>query len=139
MQIIGQEAVYSQEELQARLRQMGIDTTQATLSRDLKALHIIKVPGEGYRLPHMRSALPGLAPQGLVSIEFSGKNAVIKTQPGFAGAVGSAIDQHPSKAVMGTIAGDDTVLIIIREGFGPEETLACLTAAFPHIEDYWIK
>ena len=138
LQIIGQEAVFSQEELQMKLSQMGITTTQATLSRDLKALHIIKVPGEGYRMPQPPRPVQAAVPQGILSIEFSGQNAVLKTQPGFAPAVASYIDHHPSRPVMATLAGDDVVLLILRHGYGADETLDALSTAFPHIKEFQV-
>ena len=138
LQIIGQETVYSQDQLQQKLQQMGISTTQATLSRDLKALHIIKVPGEGYQLQHRPRPVHTTVTQGILSIEFSGNTAVIKTQPGFAPAVASYIDHHPSRPIMASLAGDDVVLLVIRSGFGPEETLDALSVPFPHIKDYLI-
>ncbi len=138
LQIIGQEAVFSQEELQMKLSQMGITTTQATLSRDLKALHIIKVPGEGYRMPQPTRPVQAAVPQGILSIEFSGQNAVLKTQPGFAPAVASYIDHHPSRPVMATLAGDDVVLLILRQGYGADETLDALSTAFPHIKEFQV-
>ena len=117
LQIIGQEAVFSQEELQMKLSQMGITTTQATLSRDLKTLRISKVQGEGYKLPPQDSPRSIHTPlgQGIVSLDISGQMAVIKTHPGFAGAVASLVDRHTLPGVMGTIAGDDTVLMVLRE------------------------
>jgi len=136
LQIIGQEHVSSQEELQQKLAQMGIETTQATLSRDLKSLHVIKVPGEGYRIPQNTRPVLTTVPQGIISIEFSGQIAVIKTQTGFAPAVATYIDHHPSRPVMATLAGDDVVFLALRQGFNQEETLKALSKAFPHIAEY---
>ena len=138
LQIIGQETVYNQDQLQQKLRQMGISATQATLSRDLKALHIIKVPGEGYQLQQRQRPVHTTVPQGIISIEFSGQNAVIKTQPGFAPAVATYIDPHPSRPVMATLAGDDVLLLILRQGYTQEETLQALSIPFPHIKEYLI-
>lgn len=135
LQIIGHEQVFSQEELQQKLSQMGIATTQATLSRDLKALHIIKVPGEGYRLPQTTRPVQTTVPQGILSIEFSGQNAVIKTQPGFAPAVASYIDHHPSNPILATLAGDDVVLIILRHGYRQADAIDALSVAFPQIKE----
>lgn len=136
LQIIEQEAVFSQEQLLEKLQGKGVTTTQATLSRDLKALHIIKVPGVGYRLPPsgQERTAPG-ADKGLVSIEFSGTNAIIRTLPGFAPAVASHIDKHPSSPVMGTIAGDDTVLLVLRTGHSAQECLDALEKACPGISN----
>ena len=137
LDIISQSNIYNQEELQRKLLEQGIQTTQATLSRDLKALHIIKVPGEGYKLPQTRPVM-GSAPQGILSIEFSGPCAVIRTHPGFASAVASFIDHHPSKPVMGTLAGDDTVLLVIRAGYTAQEVLDVLKTCLPEITGHLV-
>ena len=132
--IIGEQSVHSQGQLIKLLQQKGIVATQATLSRDLKALHIIKVPGEGYQLPQNRQAKPvATPPRGILSIEFSGTNAIIKTQVGFAPVVAAHIDKFPSRPVMGTLAGDDTVLVVLRQGFTPQECLSALEQAFPDL------
>jgi transcriptional regulator of arginine metabolism len=139
IQIISQETIYSQEELQEKLRKQGITTTQATLSRDLKALRILKVPGEGYRFPQPGSRfLSGPTPASITSLEFSGQFGVMKTQPGFASAAAVLIDHHPSRPIMGTIAGDDTILLILRQGFTPAQALEVLEKVIPDIKSHLI-
>ena len=91
--LIEKGGITSQEQLQALLQEAGIETTQATLSRDLKVLQAMKIPGEGYRLPLHRSL--GQSAQGIQSIEFSGNQAVVKTLPGFAPAIATRIDRTP--------------------------------------------
>ncbi|MBR1700316.1 MAG: hypothetical protein IJ714_11140 [Bacteroidales bacterium] len=137
LEILEQKAIFSQEQLQEQLHLKGIETTQATLSRDLKALQVVKTPSEGYRLPQQKT---GLAPQanGILSIEFSGQNAVVKTQPGFAPAVAARIDRRPCVSIMGTLAGDDTILLVLREGFSPDDVLANLKTIIPDIITYRI-
>lgn len=137
LDIIQAGPVFSQEELATRLKEAGIASTQATLSRDLKALQVVKTPSEGYRLPQQKT---GLAPQanGILSIEFSGQNAVVKTQPGFAPAVAARIDRRPCVSIMGTLAGDDTILLVLREGFSPDDVLANLKTIIPDILTYRI-
>lgn len=137
LEILEQNAIFSQEQLQQLLHLKGIETTQATLSRDLKALQVVKTPSEGYRLPQQKT---GLAPQanGILSIEFSGQNAVVKTQPGFAPAVAARIDRRPCVSIMGTLAGDDTILLVLREGFSPDDVLANLKTIIPDILTYRI-
>ena len=137
LEILEQNAIFSQEQLQEQLHPKGIETTQATLSRDLKALQVVKTPSEGYRLPQQKT---GLAPQanGILSIEFSGQNAVVKTQPGFAPAVAARIDRRPCVSIMGTLAGDDTILLVLREGFSPDDVLANLKTIIPDILTYRI-
>ena len=137
LEILEQKSIFSQEQLQEQLHLKGIETTQATLSRDLKALQVVKTPSEGYRLPQQKT---GLAPQanGILSIEFSGQNAVVKTQPGFAPAVAARIDRRPCVSIMGTLAGDDTILLVLREGFSPDDVLANLKTIIPDILTYRI-
>ena len=137
LEILEQKAIFSQEQLQEQPHLKGIETTQATLSRDLKALQVVKTPSEGYRLPQQKT---GLAPQanGILSIEFSGQNAVVKTQPGFAPAVAARIDRRPCVSIMGTLAGDDTILLVLREGFSPDDVLANLKTIIPDIITYRI-
>ena len=139
IQIISQETIFSQEELQEKLQLQGIKTTQATLSRDLKALRIVKVPGEGYRLPQPGARyMAGPAPVSVVSLEFSGQFGVMKTQPGFASAAAVLIDHHPSRPIMGTIAGDDTVLLVLRQGATPAQAVDILEKIIPDIKSHLI-
>lgn len=137
-EILEQTTIYSQEQLQEQLQSRGIQTTQATLSRDMKALQILKTPSDGYRLPQQQSSSRHPSAQGILSIEFSGQNGVIKTQPGHAPAVAARIDHHPCPSIMGTLAGDDTILLVLRLGFTPEEVLDNLSAIVPNIIEYRI-
>ena len=139
LDIISQENISSQEKLQEKLQQKGIETTQATLSRDLKALHIIKVPGEGYRpQPTSHHTVPA-SPQSIMSVEFSGQIGIVKTQTGFAPAVAAHLDLHPARPIMGTIAGDDTVFLALRKGFSQEDALTALEKTIPGISAFLIK
>ena len=132
--------VHSQEELQALLVERGYAVTQATLSRDMKALGIVKMHdpeyGYSYRIPFHSEAQHPYAPSvdGVQSIEFSSAFAVIKTRPGFASVVAAILDSSVHDVLMGTIAGDDTVLLLLREGFSREAVLASLSAALPGID-----
>ncbi len=122
--IVREVAIDGQEQLLKLLRDKGFSVTQATLSRDFNELKIVKVPdGDGgYRyMPHPQSTPTEPRPTGLVSVEVSGQMAVLRTRPGYASAMAANIDDARLKDVMGTIAGDDTVLIILREGL-PKET-----------------
>ena len=137
VKILTDESVYSQEELQAKLKLRGIETTQATLSRDLKALGVNKVPGQGYRLPlqQERPREPSQTLPEILSLDFSGSLAVIRTRPGFAAAAATLIDGHTLYPILGTIAGYDTVLIIIRQGQRPDFVLEALASVFPALSD----
>jgi len=139
--------VHSQEELQELLNERGFAATQATLSRDMKALGIVKMHdsdfGYSYRLPYVSesgkdSATKSLSSEGIVSIEFSSLFAVVKTRPGYASVIGAIIDAAHIDSLMGTIAGDDTVLLILRESFQRAEVLDSLSYALPGIE-YMVK
>jgi transcriptional regulator of arginine metabolism len=127
--IIGEYAVESQEELLNILKSKGFEVTQATLSRDMKRLKIIKSPDiEGnyiYTLPKENNY--ATIPDERAVIEFSGQLAVMRTRPGYASAVASDIDTKAQHEIMGTIAGDDTILIIPREGFTRKEIMDVLS------------
>lgn len=117
----------SHEEILGELAKNGCQVTQATLSRDLAKLHATKIlTPDGYRyiLPespmYHRTVKPDVVPHylrnsGFLSIAFSGHMAVLKTRPGYAAGLASDIDAHKLSSVLGSIAGDDTILIIIRE------------------------
>ena len=122
MQVIG-----SQEELLDILRAKGYDVTQATLSRDLKVLKVAKTPLSNgaykYVLPPQIKPISdelnahNFTSHGAVlNLEFSGQLAVLKTKPGYASAIAWDIDNRSNDEVLGTIAGDDTILLIPREG-----------------------
>ena len=130
--------VFSQEELAARLKEEGITSTQATLSRDLKALRISKVPGAGYVVPARGRSLSADFTSGILRIQFSANLGVLRTRPGLANAVAVLIDNHVGGPVLGTIAGDDTILLILREGSTPEGVLDALAALFPEINNRYI-
>jgi transcriptional regulator of arginine metabolism len=72
---------------------------------------------------------------GLLSMEFSGNLAVIKTKPGFANGLGSVIDSHGPYEILGTIAGDDTLLVISRDGISNEEVVASLALFIPGLRN----
>ncbi len=135
LDIIQSRPVYSQEELALRLKESGIVSTQATLSRDLKALKISKVPGEGYVTGSPRKNVSTDLSSGILRIQFSGQLGVMKTLPGLANAVAILIDHQVLFPVIGTIAGDDTILLILREGSAPDAVLNALTPLFPEIKN----
>src|SRR5574344_326502 len=141
-QLIMTNKAASQEDLCAMLKAKGIITTQATPSRDLKDLKVSKSPdsvgGYKYSLPTYvdeSAAFDHLSvsPVGIRSIEFSGQLAVIKTKPGYANMVGSIIDDKLKHDIMGTIAGDDTLLLILRMGTTSEDILSILSGLIPGI------
>ena len=142
--IISSEVVRSQDELQDILLSQGLNVTQATLSRDFKELGVVKVhdsmKGEYvYRLPGSNPVLVApdrnaITSDGIRSIEFSGTLAVIKTHPGFASAVATIIDHNITREVVGTLAGDDTVLLVVREGCTHNQLVHSISRFFPGIQ-----
>ena len=130
--------VFSQDELALRLQEQGITSTQATLSRDLKALRISKVPGEGYVVPARGRSLSADFTSGILRIQFSANLGVIRTRPGLANAVAVLIDNRMVFPVLGTIAGDDTILLILRNGSSPDDVLDALTSLFPEIKNRYV-
>lgn len=128
--IIANERIANQDELLKRLYAQGFDLTQATLSRDLKQLKVAKTASSDgdyiYILPSnplYKHLARGKHPHehqvrnGFVSINYTGNIAVIKTRPGYAGGIAYDIDENELPCVLGTVAGDDTILLAIREGY----------------------
>ncbi len=145
-EIIMKQQIGCQDELLDLLTEQGYKLTQATLSRDLKQLQVAKVANQHgyiYILPEMggvgklaqpRMASPaGFASMGFISIEFSHHVAVIRTRPGYASSIAYDIDIHSPHEILGTIAGDDTILIIPREEYSRHQILEALSEFIPNI------
>ena len=120
LELVQARPIASQEALAAALRQEGVEATQATLSRDLRELGVVKGPG-GYMIP--REPGPALPANGelaravrtyLVRAESAGNLAVLHTGPGRAPLLALEIDRARLKPVLGTVAGDDTIFIAAR-------------------------
>ena len=142
--LINMQKISSQEELQSLLNERDYTVTQATLSRDLKELKIAKVPdgSAGYRYVVPTDSLAVDVPEtselplvGVKSLEISGQIAVVKTRPGYASVVASIIDSGQNAEIMGTLAGDDTVLLILRHGAAAQKVLDTISALIPGIQD----
>jgi transcriptional regulator of arginine metabolism len=140
-EILQKNEVGSQDVLLKILEEKGFVLTQATLSRDIRELKIIKIPtGQGGYIYKMSEAVPAmqedipLSAYGFVNIEFSGQLAVMKTRPGYAMAIASEIDRKSTEYILGTVAGDDTILLIPRENVNREEILASLSTFIPDIQ-----
>lgn len=138
--IINTNKIHRQEELLSLLVNRGHDTTQATLSRDLRELKVGKIHdthfGSIYFIPEEIRLMDGenRPPlQGIVSFEVSGQNAVLKTLPGFANSVAVKIDEKAIPLFLGTIAGNDTILMILKEGVGRQEVLDAVGPDFPEL------
>ena len=146
--IISSQELGSQDELLTALKKEGFQLTQATLSRDLKQLKVAKAASMRgnyvYVLPndtmYKRVSTPHsvcemMQVPGFISINFSGNMGVIKTRPGLASAVASLIDHHMIYPVIGTIAGDDTILLVVRAEVPSDDVLDALTPLFPEIKN----
>ena len=148
--ILAQVQVRSQEDLAALLADRGVRVTQATLSRDLEEMGAVRLRGPGgtlvYALPigpggpgsrpggvaaaeaeaGFSGPLPRIAAELLVSAEASANLVVLRTPAGGAQLLASALDHAGWPAILGTVAGDDTVLVITREPTGGTEVAAAL-------------
>ncbi|MEQ8174392.1 MAG: arginine repressor [Syntrophomonadaceae bacterium] len=122
-EIINSERIATQEELCQALSDRGLDVTQATVSRDIKDLQLIKIPDEhGYRYALPDSAKPAgiqertkrLFRDSVIYVDHSENLVVIKTTPGAAQAVASLIDAVGWDSVLGTVAGDDTIFVVVK-------------------------
>ena len=145
-ELIQELAIESQEELLHLLRDKGCEVVQTTLSRDLKTLKVSKVANEEgiyiYALPdNSATAAPAEASKinfladGFRSIDFSANQAVIKTLPGYANTIAAVIDNADPFEILGTIAGDDTILVIIREGIPRKELKNSLLKIMPKLKE----
>jgi transcriptional regulator of arginine metabolism len=122
-ELVQSHRVSSQEQLRELLEARGFDVTQATLSRDIRELRLIKVHdpegGHHYTLPPETwdnvPALTRLLPALFLSAEGTGNLLIIRTMTGGAQAVAEAIDWEEWPEVLGTLAGDDTILVILRD------------------------
>ena len=138
--IISSKEVGSQEELLQELNREGFELTQATLSRDLKQLKVAKAASMNgkyvYVLPNNimykrstdQSAGEMLRNNGFISLQFSGNIAVIRTRPGY------DIDNNEFSEILGTIAGDDTIMLVLREGVATSKIRQLLSLIIPNIE-----
>ena len=123
LELIGTREIGSQEELRQLLHKQGWDVTQSTLCRDLRDLRVARVPSpEGIRYvvgeaggdDGSRAPLAAILPQLFLSLDGVGPLLVLRTVIGGAQPVASAIDSESSSDILGTIAGDDTILMICR-------------------------
>ena len=125
LEIISQENIETQEQLLARLRERGVASTQATISRDIKQLHLIKEPvgrgvykyavsGNRTRL-NVAEKLRTIFRESITSMESAQNIVVVKTMPGLASAACSALDHMEIAYMVGSLAGDDTAFLVMRD------------------------
>ncbi len=144
--LISSQELCCQEEVLKALAKEGYNVTQATLSRDMKQLKVAKATSLGgkyfYVLPNEtmykrvaspKSAAEMLLTSGFMSINFSGNMGVIRTRPGYASSLAFNIDNSGLPSLLGTIAGDDTIFIVVRDGSTYREVIDDLRAIIPDI------
>lgn len=144
--IISTKEIGSQEELLKELTLEGYNLTQATLSRDLKQLKVAKAASISGKYiyvlpnntlykrisePHPIANMP--ISNGFISLRFSGNVAVIRTRPGYASSIAYDIDNGHIEEILGTIAGDDTIMMILNEGVTRTEVVKSLRRIIPNI------
>ena len=143
--IIKKNRIDNQDTLLNYLKEEGYNVTQATLSRDLKTLKVGKISdgwsGYYYSLPEHelvaeseKSYIQDVR-RGVVSIEFSGNVGVIKTRTGHATGVAFALETLCLPEILGTLAGDDTILVLLREGYTREDLLESFKTRIPETDD----
>lgn len=125
LEIVEREPIDTQERLQQRLKEQGVSCTQATISRDIKQLHLIKEPvGQGqyrYMVSSQRNRLNvadklrGIFRESIVSVDFAQNIVVIKTMAGLANAAAAALDSMSVPDMVGTLAGDDTAFLVMKD------------------------
>lgn len=123
LKIIRGKEIYTQDELARELGNLGIQTTQVTLSRDMRELALVKTP-EGYRqLPAEQGGptLADVADEYLQDVRVAQNLVVLRTSPGNANALAVALDREELDEVVGTVAGDDTVLVIASDNAQAEK------------------
>ncbi len=123
--IIETEPICSQEELLSKLQKQKISITQSTLSRDLKFMHVAKIPhrekGYIYIIPeqivstHADRSVSSIITDSITGIDFSLNIGVIHTKAGYANAVAVLLDNKNFPEIIGSIAGDDTIIFVLRE------------------------
>jgi transcriptional regulator of arginine metabolism len=145
--IISSQQLGSQDELLTALQKEGFKLTQATLSRDLKQLKVAKAASMSgnyvYVLPnetmYKRVNTPNTIREmmkvpGFISINFSGNIGIIKTRPGYASSIAWNVDNSDIPEILGTIAGDDTIFIVIKEGVKHQQIINTLSDVVPNMK-----
>ena len=125
LEIIGEYPIETQEELAEKLKKAGIETTQATVSRDIKELRLVKILEESGEYRYAMKAqeaetdfsdrLRAIFRESVTSFDYAKNIVLIKTMPGLASAACAALDTMRLSGVVGTLAGDDTGMILLRD------------------------
>ncbi len=132
LEIIENKEIETQEELSDELKKQGLNVTQATVSRDIKELRLIKILTKDRKYKYatlnsqdniLSNRLVKIFKNSIVSIDYAGNILVMKTLTGSAQAAAAAIDAVGLEEVVGTIAGDDTIFLVIRDVNKMEEII----------------
>lgn len=139
LEIVQNQTVETQEELARALQEAGFNVTQATVSRDIKELGLVKVPGDKGFVRYATSddimvrpsdeRLKRLFRDSVTGIDYSENLIIIKTLPGEAQGVASAIDRSCWPEIIGTVGGDDTILVIVK----PKESALGIVKRFTEL------
>ena len=122
--LLRERPIQTQEELAAALRSIGFQVTQATVSRDMKEMHLIKIPspegGYQYAAPEredtgLSERLVRMLRDSMISTEAAGQMIVVKTISGSAGTAAEALDNLQIPGILGSIAGDNTIFLVARD------------------------
>jgi transcriptional regulator of arginine metabolism len=125
LELVRRRPVQTQQELAAALAASGLPTTQATVSRDIQELGLVRTSA-GYRPANLVSAA---FQEQVTSVAVVGSLMVVKTRPGHAGMVAYAIDDAAFEGVAGTVAGDDTILVVLQRRAAAASLRRLLTGA----------
>jgi transcriptional regulator of arginine metabolism len=125
LKLIEEESIETQKELTEKLKAAGLQVTQATISRDIKELRLVKVLDHDNKYKYAAATPEGMSDfttrfrnifrESVVSVDFAGYMVVIKTLPGVANAAAVAIDAMNMPNIVGSLAGDDTIFLVMRE------------------------
>jgi len=142
--IIEKHKVSGQDDLYKRLKRKGVIVSQSTLSRDLKTLGVARIPdkdkGFVYAMPGKkvkdaeRKKRKSLNTGEIISAGFSNNMLLIKTTPGYANGIASNIDEMDIFEILGTIAGDDTILIVPADGVSKADIINALVLKLPELK-----
>ncbi|MDR3273701.1 MAG: ArgR family transcriptional regulator [Flavobacteriaceae bacterium] len=139
--ILSQKDITSQDDLMRALENSNFQVAQATLSRDIRELKILKVPNEKGVYVYKNTDLETPASEempllnfGCLGVIFSGNIAVMKTRPGYAMSIASEIDRNNAQEIIGTVAGDDTIILIIKENIPRKKIVSILSKFTTNIQ-----
>jgi transcriptional regulator of arginine metabolism len=143
-EIISTTEIGSQEELLHSLAERGFELTQGTLSRDMKQLKVVKTTNSSgmyvYKLPQQQETVAEVVvvrttlDSVLVSLDFSSNIVVIHTRPGYASSMAYEIDVQASDVILGTVAGDDTIIAVKREELSQKDVIDALSRFIPSLK-----